>query len=86
MRTDEYTAASIKIHPDPLSFDYELAAYLARKYSRPTGFINRSIEACRLAGVDPREYFVPRYLEGNKSIPENKDVAAVSRELQRNMK
>ena len=80
-----YNADNIKILHDPLVFDYELAVYLARKYHRPLEFITRSIEACRLAGVDPREYFVPRYLDGDKDIPVNEDVAAISRELQRNL-
>ena len=83
-----YDSSNIKIlnHEQQLSLDFVLSEQLATKYSRPKSFIERSVEACRLAGVDPREYFEERYLKGNTSIPENKDVTAISREIQNNMR
>jgi len=79
-----YDASSIKIlSPDEqLLFDFNLVDFLAEKYTKPKNYIKRSVEACRLAGVDPRDYFVRRYLN-LEDIPENVDVTAISKELQR---
>jgi len=80
---ENYTADNIKILDDPLRFDYNLVEHLASKYPVSIEGIRRGVEACRLAGVDPTAYFVPRYLEGDKTISENHDVTDIHRELQR---
>lgn len=81
---DTYSSKDIKIIEDTTLFDFVLMEDLASKFSRPITWIRRSFEACRLAGVDPRDYFIPKYLEG-KNIPENLDVSAISREIQRRL-
>jgi hypothetical protein len=81
---DSYSSKNIKILKDTSVFDFVLMEELATKFSRPLTWIKRSFEACRLAGVDPRDYFIPKYLEG-KNIPENLDVSAISKEIQRRL-
>lgn len=76
-----YSAANIKIEEDP-QFDYLKIRELSEKYNRPEVFVKRGFEACRLARVDP-SYFIQRYLDGDRSIPVNQDVADISRELQK---
>jgi len=80
---ENYTADNIKILNDPLRFDYQLTEHLAKKYGLSAVCIRRGVEACRLAGVDPAAYFVPRYLDGDKSIPEIQVVTDIHKELQR---
>jgi len=58
------------------------AVALAEKYTRSVEWIERSLEACELASA-PYEYFVRRYLDGDKTIPLNEDVDLCSAELQK---
>ena len=82
-----YNASNIKILSDEesLEHDFVLIDYLANKYCKPVEWIKRSVEACRLCNVNPRDYFVPKYLE-HKPIPEIPEVTQVSRELQYNQR
>lgn len=78
-----YTAENIKILSDKEvcdSFTWLRAHELANEYKRPVAFIERHIEACRLAGVD-LDWFISKYLKGNDE-PRNEEVEAISRELQ----
>jgi hypothetical protein len=84
-KKEAYTAANIQVRDD-IDFDFEVTARLAAHYHRPVEFIERGFEACRLANVCPQAYFVRRYLADDKSIPINREVNAISRELQRNNK
>lgn len=77
---DSYTAANIRIEDTP-EHDFTLVYDLADTYNKPVEFIKHGIEACRLAEVS-ESYFIDRYLKGDKSIPLNPDVSAISRELQ----
>lgn len=71
-----YDASCIKVLPID-EFDAmpitNAALLLATKYGRDEGFIRRSLQACDNAGVT-RNYFVTRYLLGNKDIPKNEAV------------
>jgi hypothetical protein len=79
-----YTASSIAILSDSgrisdPTFDWELAQQLAGDFCRHVEFIERSILACRQAGVSP-EYFIDRYLL-RKPIPMNEEVDQAARKL-----
>jgi hypothetical protein len=79
-----YTASSIAILSDTErisnpTFDWELAQQLAGDFCRHVEFIERSILACREAGVSP-EYFIDRYLL-LKPIPMNEEVDQAFRKL-----
>jgi len=80
----EYSADNIKII-DPLEdmrWDWKLAETWAYQYGKDYDFVYRSIRACREVGVAPEDYFKPRYLEDDKSIPINKEVCQASRRVQ----
>ena len=83
-----YNASNIKVLSDKesLEHDFVLIDYLANKYCKPVEWIKRSVEACRLCNVNPRDYFVKRYLDNDKTIPEIKEVTLVSREMQYNQR
>jgi len=70
---DNYDASCIKIlaHEDVVEkFDWAKIGELADKYKRDPKWIENGFEACRASSVSP-DYFVQRYLEGNKDIPKN---------------
>src|SRR5574343_148020 len=56
-------------------------AQSANQYNKPLEFIQRGLEACKLAGVSSA-YFINRYLEGDKTVPVNDAVAYHSKVLQ----
>lgn len=58
-----------------------MASSLAHTYSRPLGWVTRSLEACQLAGVAPG-YFIARYLRKDNSGLFDPEVDKISRELQ----
>lgn len=80
----KYDASCIKVlHIDeidimPIS---NAVLMLAQKYGRDEDFIRRSLQSCDNAGVT-RNYFVTRYLLGNKDIPLNELVDFQARVLQ----
>ena len=86
-KLSEYGASNIKVlsNEESLEHDFVLIDYLATKYCKPVEWVKRSVEACRLCNVDPRDYFVERYLKNNKSIPMNHEVNEVSREIQKKL-
>lgn len=80
-----YDASSITLPSDEELLQktpWLMAETIAHKYNRDQAFIERGIEACQLAGVSV-DYFIKRYLEGDKTIPENKEVSTISMELQK---
>ncbi|CAK1907345.1 conserved hypothetical protein [Vibrio crassostreae] len=60
----EYNATCIKIlRPEEVKqFDWVLLSELAEQYKQPTEWLQRGFEASRRLNLDPREYFVPRYV------------------------
>ncbi|MBE3691361.1 hypothetical protein [Vibrio parahaemolyticus] len=60
----EYNAGSIKIlRPEEVNqFDWVLLSELADQYKQPIEWLQRGFEASRRLNLDPREYFVPRYV------------------------
>lgn len=56
------------------------AGNLANQYKRDEKWITRGLQACREVGVSP-DYFIRRYLDGDKSVPLREDVDAVFRQL-----
>jgi len=62
--------------------NWDKATILAEEYKKDIQFIQRSLEACRLAEV-PESYFIDRYLKGDKSIPLNEEVNVISLKLQK---
>lgn len=84
---NDYNADSIRILSDAevvQKFEWARLGHLASQYGRDEGFIRKGIQACEHVGVDP-EYFITRYLVGDKSIPFREDVDAAFRELFLNM-
>ena len=61
-------------------FDWDLAENLAREHNRPVEWIQRSILACREAGVSP-QYFIDRYILMSP-IPMNKAVDQAFRDFE----
>jgi len=85
-RTQSYNASSIRIRSDDDTMqDWELIPYLADKYTRDAKWIERSIQACREAGMSI-DYFVSRYLDNDKSIKINQNVCIESAKIQRGMR
>lgn len=81
----EYNAANIKLPSDEellKQTPWLMAGTLANEYDRDQAFIERGIEACQLAG-ESVDYFINRYLKGDRTIPENKEVSVISMELQK---
>lgn len=81
---NEYDASSIRIlrHEEAeKNFAWLRINNLANQYSRTTEFISRGIEACRRAST-PVEYFIERYLEGNKDVERIPLVEAAFKEIQ----
>ena len=78
-----YDSSNIKVlsAEEVLGFDYALITHLTSQYSKPLVCVKRGIEASRLMGMDPKDYYIPRYLEGNKDIPVNTDFTAVYQEI-----
>ncbi|CDT98133.1 conserved hypothetical protein [Vibrio coralliirubri] len=74
----EYNAGSIKVlRPEEVKqFDWVLLSDLAEQYKQPTEWLQRGFEASRRLNLDPREYFVPRYVfkEPVKPYPEFAEV------------
>lgn len=80
----DYTAKNITIlsHEKSLEkFEWLKAGELAAKYNRTLAFVERGIEAYRLAGSNA-EAFEDRYLKKLPSAPRNRDAEVISRELQ----
>jgi hypothetical protein len=78
-----YTAADIRVLSDQEvdeRFTWARVAALAEKYSRPTDWIARGLEACRRADVEP-EYFIARYLERDAGTPFDSTVDEAMREI-----
>ena len=78
-----YTAADIRVLTDQevdVRFTWARVGALAERYSRPTGWIARGLEACRRANVDP-DYFIARYLERDTAIPFDTTVDEAMREI-----
>ena len=67
--SEAYDASCIKI-TSGAQFDWAIEGSLAAKYGRDLGFIQRGLLACKLAGIG-FDFFIQRYLEGDKSIPRN---------------
>jgi len=81
-----YTAADIHVLTDKEAgdaFDWKQVELWANQYKFPHHWLLRACEACRLANVDPREYVLPRYLKGDMTIPLNKEVDMILREIQK---
>lgn len=80
-----YDSSCIRILSDEeqLIFDFKFIDYLVHKYTKSKDFIQRGIEASRLSGLEPKEYFIPKYLDKDSSIPINEDFNLISRELQK---
>lgn len=81
--TSTYNAASIRILSEAeiiAKFEWAKLGHLAAQYKRDEAFVRKGIEACEHVGVDP-EYFIQRYLAGDKTIPLREDVDAAFREL-----
>jgi hypothetical protein len=80
----QYDASCIKILHDAEVFErmpWLEAETLAAKYGKDADFVRRGLQACRSAGVG-EEYFIKRYLEGDKSIPMDESVEYQSRVIQ----
>jgi hypothetical protein len=78
-----YTAADICVLTDQevdARFSWARVGALAERYSRPTDWIARGLEACRRAGVDP-DYFIARYLERDAATPFDSAVDEAMREI-----
>jgi len=80
-----YTAKDIKIlSPEEiLEFDFALTEHFIKEYFKPKDFIQRGMEATRLCGLCPRQFFEARYLKGDKTIPVPAEFIIISRELQK---
>jgi hypothetical protein len=79
----DYTAKDIRILSDDEvveAFDWAKAGALSVQYHRDEGWIQRGLSACQSAGVSGR-YFVRRYLEGDKDMPQHEGVEAAFRAL-----
>lgn len=75
-----YNAKSITVRKDA-KFDWEVVATLVSEYPLiDADFIARGVKSCRTAGVEV-EYFVKRYLNGDKTTPVNKLVDEAHRSL-----
>jgi len=81
-----YDSSNIKILEDNTIFDFALIDKIVLEHSKPLDWVKRSFEACRLSGVDPRDYFIPRYILKDPSIPLNLEVDTISVELQKAMR
>ena len=83
MMTD-YTASAIKVLSQSEAesrMTWLQANNLAAEHHKPIDFVERLLEACRLADADI-DWAIGRYLCGDKSLPRNRDVEMISRELQ----
>jgi len=68
----EYNANSIRILTQEErsdKFEWVKTAELAKQYNRDEDWIKRGFEACRRAGLVNADYFINRYLAGDKTIP-----------------
>lgn len=79
----KYDSTNIKVIEDTTIFDFVLIDKIVLEHSKPIEWVKRSFEACRLSGVDPRDYFIPRYILKDSSIPINLEVNIISTELQK---
>jgi hypothetical protein len=81
---NEYTGASIRIlSPEEVSrrFDWSRAGHLAEEFKKDRKFIERGLAACRNAGLPDGQYFIDRYLRGDKTVPVNAAADLAFREL-----
>ena len=79
--SSEYNADCIKIKKSS-DFDFSYAHDLAHEYIKPLIFVQRGFEACRRAGM-PIDYFITRYLKGDKSTLRNELVEQAYRSILR---
>ena len=80
---DGYSAKDIKILSDMEvidRFDWAKVGALAAQYNRPAEWIERGLGACAEVGVSP-DYFIRRYLDGDKTVPRHDGVDAAFRTL-----
>lgn len=80
---DGYSAKDIRILRDDEiieRFDWAKIGSLAAQYRRPEEWIERGFRACDEVGVS-HDYFVGRYLDGNKDIERHDGVDAAFRRL-----
>lgn len=80
-----YTAADIRVLTAAEvneRWDWAKAGALALHYRRDEGWIGRGLAACRSAGV-AEAYFIRRYLDGDRSLPEHEGVTEAFKELLR---
>ena len=80
---DTYTANNIKVLHDlhDEKYDWVLVKTIAHEYNKPVELVERSVKACRIAGVSP-QYFIDKYIL-HKTLPIDDAVQHASRELQR---
>lgn len=79
----EYTASSIRIlsAPDAIEkFAWLKAESLAARTGKPVDWIKRGLQACEQSGVG-HDYFVRRYLDGDRSAPRNRNVEEAMADL-----
>lgn len=71
----DYTASSIRVLKDQdiLQFEWARVGALAAQYGKDQGWVRKGIEACQFAGVS-EDYFIGRYILGDKSIPRHEGV------------
>lgn len=79
MNSEEYTADCIKVTTGD-QFEWVLEGNLAADYQKPLDFIQRGLEACRLAH-QPKEYFIDRYLKADKTVERVPEVDHIYWEL-----
>ena len=82
---NDYTAKNIKVLSSEEAenqFGWLKAGKLAAKYHKPLAFIERGLEAYRLAGASA-EAFEDRYLKKLPDAPKNHEAELISIELQR---
>lgn len=80
--SQDYTATSIHIASDTEildCWDWARVGHWARLYCVPDEWLERALEACRRAGVDP-EYIERRYLKG-EAEPLRPEVDAAMRQI-----
>jgi hypothetical protein len=78
-----YDARSIRILSDVElieSFDWAKATALSIQYGKDPKWIERGLAACQAVGVS-QNYFIQRYLVGDRSVPIHEGVDAAFREM-----
>jgi hypothetical protein len=84
----EYTASSIRILPAPEAvekFAWLKAEELAARTGKPIDWIKRGLQACEQSGVG-HDYFIRRYLNGDRSAPRNRDVESAMADILKSLR